>query len=162
MQYQGCLLVVKDAQKSKIFYQELFGCAVELDLEDYVIFKEGIMLQQEGTWLGFIKRKEGSLTYQHLTAELYFEEENLDGFMERQSATEAIQIISPVTEHEWGQRSVRFFDPDGHLLEVGESMKVVVKRYLNNGMTVEEAAAKSMFPVSFVQACLEELKENAE
>lgn len=162
MRYEGCLLVVKDAQKSKQFYQKLFGCAVELDLDDYVIFKEGIMLQQESTWLGFIKKREDSLTYRHLTTELYFEAENLDEFMERLSADSAIQLMNPVTEQEWGQRSIRFFDPDGHVLEVGESMKVVVKRYLTSGMTVEEAAAKSMFPVSFVEACCEELKKDAE
>lgn len=157
MQYQGCLLVVKDAQKSKTFYQTLFGCTVELDLEDYVIFKEGIMLQQQDTWLGFIQKNTDALCYQHHTVELYFEEENLDDFIEQLYLTHAKQMMSPVTEHEWGQRSIRFYDLDQHVIEVGESMKVVVKRYLKMGMTVEQAAEKSMFPISFVEACLAEL-----
>ncbi len=161
MKYQGCLLVVKDASASKKFYQEIFDCTVEVDLDGYVIFKEGIMLQQEDIWLGFIRRKPDALTYRHNTAEIYFEEDNLDTFLENLSITVNVQNMSPLTEHEWGQRSIRFYDPDGHVIEVGESMSVVIKRFLKTGMTVEDAAAKSMFPVSFVEACLKELRESA-
>lgn len=154
MRYQGCLLVVKDAPASKKFYQDLFGCTLELDLGDYVVFKEGIMLQQEDTWLGFIKRDAGALAYSHNTSELYFEEDDLDAFIKGLPAEPAVRKMSSLAEHEWGQRSIRLYDPDGHVVEVGESMTVVVKRFLKSGMSVEEAAEKSMFPVSFVEECL--------
>ena len=159
MRYQGCLLVVKNASFSRDFYQNLFGCEVELDLGDYVILKGGIMLQQEDTWLGFIKKGPDSVAYRNHAAELYFEEADFDAFLARLAADSGMEMMSPVSEHEWGQRSIRFYDPDGHVLEVGEDMKAVVKRFLDSGMTVEEAAARSMFPADFVRECLAELPE---
>ena len=47
-----------------------------------------------------------------------------------------------VVEHGWGQRVVRFYDPDGHLIEVGEQMKRVVGRFLSAGMSMEQAAER--------------------
>lgn len=43
----------------------------------------------------------------------------------------------PVMDHAWGQRVVRFYDPDYHIIEVGENMKAVCKRFSGEGMTLE-------------------------
>ena len=37
---------------------------------------------------------------------------------------------------------IRFYDPDGHIIEVGEDMKMVIKRFLASGMTMEEISVK--------------------
>ena len=50
--------------------------------------------------------------------------------------------MGEVIEHSWGQRVIRFYDLDGHLIEVGEDMKMVVKRFLASSMTMEEVSAK--------------------
>ena len=50
--------------------------------------------------------------------------------------------MGEVIEHSWGQRVIRFYDLDEHLIEVGEDMKMVVKRFLASGMTMEEVSAK--------------------
>ncbi len=38
MQFSGYLVVVKDAQKSRQFYQDVFGAQVFLNLDGYVRF----------------------------------------------------------------------------------------------------------------------------
>ena len=68
-----------------------------------------------------------------------------------------VEILTPLTEYEWGQRSVRFYDPDKHIIEVGENMKVVVKRFLSSGLSVGETMEKSRFPREFVEMCKQEL-----
>ena len=45
---------------------------------------------------------------------------------------------------------VRFRDPDGHIIEVGENMTAVC-RFLDSGMTPEEAAARMDVPVDYVR-----------
>ncbi len=47
-----------------------------------------------------------------------------------------------VVEHPWGSGVIRFYDLDGHLIEVGESMKLVIRRFQAAGMTPEEIARK--------------------
>jgi len=37
---------------------------------------------------------------------------------------------------------IRFYDLDGHIIEVGEDMKMVIKRFLASGMTMEEISMK--------------------
>ena len=47
-----------------------------------------------------------------------FEEEDLDAFCEHLKQFD-IFYVHPLFEHRWGQRVVRFYDPDGNLIEVG-------------------------------------------
>ena len=63
---------------------------------------------------------EERITTKSNQAELYFEELDIERFVER------LEILYPETEyvnrlmtHSWGQRVVRFYDPDGNLIEVG-------------------------------------------
>ena len=57
-------------------------------------------------------------------------------------------------EHSWGQRVVRIYDPDKHIIEIGENIKVVCKRFLDNGMTPEQIAERMDVPMKFVNACM--------
>ena len=54
-------------------------------------------------------------------------------------------------EHHWGQRVVRIYDPDGHVIEIGESMDFVAKRFFGSGMTVEDVAKKTQMPLEYVR-----------
>ena len=56
--------------------------------------------------------------------------------------TPGLQRLGDVIEHTWGQRVIRFYDPDRHLIEVGEDMNMVVRRFLDQGMTLEEVSAR--------------------
>ena len=47
-----------------------------------------------------------------------------------------------VVEHGWGQRVIRFYDPDGHIIEVGEDMRSVIHRFLASGMTMQEVSLR--------------------
>ena len=58
-------------------------------------------------------------------------------------------------EHAWGQRVVRFYDPDRHIIEVGENMKTVCKRFIDSGMTPEQTAERMDVPIEYVHACIE-------
>jgi uncharacterized glyoxalase superfamily protein PhnB len=33
-----------------------------------------------------------------------------------------VDLIHPIVEQAWGQRVFRFYDPDGHAVEVGEPL----------------------------------------
>ena len=49
---------------------------------------------------------------------------------------------------------MRFLDPDGHVIEVGEDMKAVCRRFLASGMTQEQTAIRMDVPLKFVKAAL--------
>ena len=74
--------------------------------------------------------------------EICFEEENFDAFLKRLSVYPQIEYLDDVIEHSWGQRVVRFYDLDKHIIEVGESMKMVINRFIDRGMTMEQISKK--------------------
>lgn len=85
--------------------------------------------------------------------EIYFEEDNFDEFADKLKKCD-VEYVHPIVEHSWGQRVVRFYDPDKHIIEVGENMKIVCKRFLNSGMTPEQVAERMDVPMKFVNACM--------
>ena len=68
--------------------------------------------------------------------------QDFDAFLDKLSKYSNIERLGEVIEHSWGQRVVRFYDLDGHIIEVGEDMKMVIKRFLATGMTMEEVSVK--------------------
>lgn len=140
MKYTSTVIAVSDINASRRFYEDLFGLELYQDYGINVSFTCGLSLQQEFDWL-IGAPKETVLKRSH-NMELAFETRDFDAFLEKLEQYPGIQRLGEVIEHSWGQRVVRFYDPDGHLIEVGENMKLVVERFLSTGMTMEEVSAK--------------------
>lgn len=151
MKMKNPLIVVKDMEKSKAFYRDVLGLRVVSDLGANVVLTGGLALQSEESWKDFISKE---LSFGGNDSEIYFEEDNFDDFAERLEKVNGIEYVHPVKEHRWGQRVVRFYDPDKHIIEVGENMKFVCKRFADSGMTNEEIAKRMDVPVKMVNAYL--------
>lgn len=117
MKLKNVLIVVDDMERSKAFYKELFGLNVVSDQEGNVILTEGLVLQDAKVWKSFIGRE---IIPQNNATELYFEEKDIEGFAGKlEGYREPIQYVNRLMEHSWGQKVIRFYDPDGNLIEVG-------------------------------------------
>lgn len=66
----------------------------------------------------------------------------LTAFLQKLNDYPSIKFLGNVVEHDWGQRVIRFYDLDGHLIEVGEEMKMVIERFISDGMTLEEVSKR--------------------
>ena len=117
MRLRNVLIVVKDIEKSVKFYQDLFGLDVILDNDGNVILTEGLVLQDEKIWKQFL---ESDVIREHNYCELYFEEPEIEVFVEKlEKSYPEIKYVKRLMTHSWGQKVVRFYDPDGNLIEVG-------------------------------------------
>lgn len=152
MRYISTLIAVKDLAASLRFYREALGMEVVQDFGANVVLSGGVALQTLESWREFLGGKPVSLRSH--TGELYFEEADMDGFLERPKAMD-ISYVHPPLEHRWGQRVVRFYDPDGHIVEVGEDMTQVVKRFAAQGMTEEQVARRMDVSLDYVRECME-------
>lgn len=120
MRLRNVMIVVNDIEKSKKFYKELFGLSVVLDQDGNVILTEGLVLQDAKIWKDFIQK---DIAWKNHATELYFEEKDMDDFMKKLEAySEPIEYVNNLMVHSWGQKVVRFYDPDGNLIEVGTPM----------------------------------------
>ena len=151
MKFVCPLLVVKDIAASVRFYQELFGLAVAYDFGENVSFVNGPALQSLASFAKITEISDDTVFCRPHNMELYFEEEEFDAFAARLAARKNIRYLHDVIEHPWGQRVVRFYDPNFHIIEVGEPMDVVIRRCLTGGMNVAETAAKTQHPLEMVR-----------
>ena len=120
MKLKNILIVVKDIEKSKQFYHDLFGLNMVLDNDGNMILTEGLVLQDERIWRDFIGK---DIIPQNNSCELYFEEKDIESFAKKlEELYPSIQYVNRLTTHSWGQKVIRFYDLDGNLIEVGTPM----------------------------------------
>lgn len=117
MRLRNILIVVKDIEKSKKYYHDLFGLDMVLDNDGNMILTEGLVLQEESIWKSFIDKE---IIKKNNSCELYFEERNLEAFVEKLEKMYPDTVyVNRLMTHSWGQKVVRFYDLDGNLIEVG-------------------------------------------
>lgn len=151
MKIKNSMLVVTDIDKSVEFYKKVLGLHVIMDFGANKTLTGGLVLQTLETWKDFTDTD--NVLFGSNSSEVYFEEDNFDKFADRLKKCN-VEYVHPIKEHSWGQRVVRFYDPDKHIIEVGENIKAVCKHFLDSGMTPEQVAERMDVPLKFVNACI--------
>jgi catechol 2,3-dioxygenase-like lactoylglutathione lyase family enzyme len=157
MDIQNCstALFVKDIEISKDFYINVLGLQVNLDFGKNVIFKNGFAIWEIRDShiipqsIGFNKISDESVN----RFELYFETTDLNE-ISQVLKTNNIKFLHEIHEEAWGQQTIRFFDPDNHLIEIGESMEIFIKRIYDQGLTFEQVSQKTHVPVIEIKRLL--------
>jgi catechol 2,3-dioxygenase-like lactoylglutathione lyase family enzyme len=149
MKYEGVCIAVSDVKLAQIFYENLFELEVFQDYGINISFSCGISLQQD--FDAVIGVPKDTITTKPHNMELYFEEDDFDGFIRM---LDGLELVHPPMEHSWGQRVVRFYDPDGHILEVGENISAVARRFADEGMTLKEVATRMDVKEEYVREWL--------
>ena len=117
MKLKSILIVVKDIEKSRQFYHDLFDIDLVLDNDGNMILTEGLVLQDERIWKNFLGK---DIVSKSNSCELYFEEQDIEAFIEKlERMYPNTEYVNRLMTHSWGQRVVRFYDLDGNLIEVG-------------------------------------------
>lgn len=148
-------LFVKDIEISKNFYINLLQQQIELDFGKNVIFKAGFTIWEIDDRhmipgkVGLDKIRDNSVN----RFELYFETKNIfQDFTELKSKN--VRFLHEIHEENWGQQTIRFFDPDNHLIEIGESMEQFVGRIYQQGLTLDQVSVRTHVPVEEVKRLL--------
>jgi catechol 2,3-dioxygenase-like lactoylglutathione lyase family enzyme len=145
-------IFVKDIEASKKFYVDLLGMLIDLDFGKNVIFKNGFAIWEIQNShiipesLGLDKISDSEIN----RFELYFETENLPDIFENLKSKN-VKFLHQIHEEPWGQLTIRFFDPDNHLIEIGESMRQFVSRLYNQGLTIEQVSRRTSVPIEDVK-----------
>lgn len=151
MKFHIALLAVKEIERSKKFYEELFDQKVVSDFGKNVTFSGGFGIQEDFAWLTGLP--DNSIIQKAHNMELYFEVDDFDSFLQKLNTYDFVKYVHLPKKYDWQQRVVRIYDPDYHIIEIGESMAVIAIRYLNQGYSIEETAKIIDHPVSFVEMC---------
>ena len=117
MKLKNFLIVVKDIERSRRFYKDIFGLEMLVDNDGNMVLSDGLALQEEKYWKEFLGK---DIITESNSCELYFEEADIEGFINRlESMYPEVKYVNRLMTHSWGQKVIRFYDPDGNLIEVG-------------------------------------------
>lgn len=148
LNFSGTLLSVSDMKTSREFYEQVLDQTVIMDLGVHVTYQNGLSLQSNyeelvGVPLPSVQKSNNF--------QIYFETDDLDSIMKKIKNTGNIEFVHDIKEYPWGQQVFRIYDPDKHIVEVAEAMECVAKRLLKQGVSVEETAQKTMYPVEMIK-----------
>jgi len=145
------LITVNDILKSKEFYMNILKQEVELDHGENIAFKSGLAIHDKNHFQKLTgKQIEGE---SRNNMELYFQSDDIDN-LEEVLESFNVEFIHKIIEQPWGQRVMRFYDPDDYIIEIGEPIEVVIKRFAAQGLVTEEISEKSSMPVEYVKMVL--------
>lgn len=125
MRFINPIPFVRNVARSREFYEKRLGLKVLEDAGSFVLFETGFAIHDgaalEQTVWGEVSETAASYGRRNLL--LYFETDDVDAAFKR--IAPHVELIHPVERQAWGQRVFRFYDPDGHAVEVGEPQNVV-------------------------------------
>ena len=152
--YHSAVLFCSDLEKQREFYEKFLGQKVVQDLGGCLVFENGFSLWKLDK--KYPVSKELGYTYEPIgnrNLELCFETENFGDAVEMVLVSD-LRMLHNVEEEEWGQYTIRFYDPEGNLVEIGESLRSMVKRMQSGGMSVKEITKRSGLEKSFIEEVL--------
>ncbi|QSH40408.1 VOC family protein [Lentisphaerota bacterium ZTH] len=155
IKFHSTAAFVRNIEVSKRFYTEVLGQKIELDFGKNVVLEGGMTLWE--IWQNHIVARKMSLDLKDKflkpRVEFCFETEDIQAVFEK-LCEHKVEFIHKIYEEPWGQLTVRFLDPDRHLIEVGESLSTFINRLYKAGRTPEQVAEKTTVPVDVVKGLL--------
>ena len=158
LKYVGPLMVVEDIKRSRHFYEQILGQHVDMDFGENVAFQGGFSIHRKGHFqelLGDSTRH--PIVSKANNGELYFESDEIEEVLGRLKGN-SVEFVSEIEEQPWGQLAMRFYDPDGHIIEIGEPMESTVQRLHKQGLSPQEIVKKTGMPAEFVEKAVKEAK----
>jgi len=150
IRFHSSVVFTADIRRLSAFYIEVLGQAVQHDFGACIVLQCGLSLWQPSDELT-IAAKLGYCCHAsgNKNLELCFETETFTPDVERIKAS-GVTFLLDVVEEPWGQQAVRFFDPDGNLVELGESIPTFVRRHHAAGLSPEAVAERTGVPLEAV------------
>ncbi len=135
MKYKCALLTVADIKLSRAFYEDLLEQEVENDYGENVSYIGGFAIHLQSHFQQLIPNKyihQGGNNF-----ELYFEYDAIEKLALRLKE-HRVELLHDVMEQPWRQKVIRFYDPDKHIIEIGESMEFLAYRLFKEGKEITE------------------------
>jgi catechol 2,3-dioxygenase-like lactoylglutathione lyase family enzyme len=156
LKYMGPLCVVEDIAVSRHFYEVLLGQKVKYDFGVNITFEGDFSVHLKSHYQSLLDDATRHPVMKKVhNFELTFETDEIEAIYHR--AYEAgVEFLHDIREQPWAQRVIRLYDPDGHIVEIGEQMETVVLRLNKQGLSIDRIREKTGMPREFIECVIQE------
>lgn len=119
--FKNPLVFVTNLGASVEFYRDLLRCEPVERHQYFVLFDNGFALHDGAELLRSIypsRSHQTAISWGRDNLALYFESDDLDE--DHRRVASRYQLIHPLRTEPWGGRIFRLYDPDQHVVEIGE------------------------------------------
>lgn len=155
MKYICPLITVRDIKKSKTFYEDLLGLKILFDFGENIQFEGGFSIHLKQHFENIINKP---IRFGENNIELYFEYNELESIHEKLK-DKSVQFVHDIIEQPWRQKAFRFYDPDGYIIEIGESMNQVCVRLHKEGLNTMKISESTSMPIHFVEQAINDYRK---
>ena len=149
--------MTQDFDKMKAFYQEILKQEIDVDFGNCIGFKNGISLWKLDEYYPIAKHLGRTFDQSgNKNIEICFEANDYEEVVASLRKYD-LKYLHQTIEERWGQKTIRFYDPENNLVEIGESIPCFVQRFFNQGMTIYEVSERTSVPIEMVKVmCIKE------
>ena len=147
------VLLVKNIQVSKDFYTNLLGEEIEYDFGKNISFKSGLVVWELRKEHIISQKLSDQINSNCNRCEVYYETDDLD-LIYATLLQNNVKFLHHIHIEPWTQRTIRFFDPDNHLVEIGETLEAFIKRSWENHNDIDMVSKETFVPVDTVKSIL--------
>lgn len=148
IKFQSPVLFVEDIDRAKDFYTRVLKGSIEHDFGKNITFFGGLSIWELND--KHVIKQNLNTTDPSNRFEMYFETEDINQTFDSLKKAQVVFLHELHTEA-WGQITCRFFDPDHHLIEVGESMPTFIKRIYGETGSLEKTTEITGVPTDTIQ-----------
>jgi len=142
LRFSSTVLLVSDFDRMVAFYRDLLLQECQVDFGNCMNFKCGLSIWKMDDEVPLAQ--ELGRTFDpagNRNLEFCFETEEFD-HLHAHLQEQELNYLHGCIEEPWGQRTLRFYDPEQNLVEVGESIPCFVKRFHQQGLSMEEVSQR--------------------
>ncbi len=141
--------------RARDFYENVLKQKVKFDFGENVTFWGDFSIHLASHYSHLIDQK--PIKHGGNNFELYFEEDQIEQVVATLKKHQ-IQFIHEIREQPWRQKVVRFYDPDHHIIEIGESLEYLSYRLNNEGLTPDQISKTTNMPMDFVKVSIKQYR----
>lgn len=117
--FRNSIALVKNTDISKAFYRDIIGINIVQDSGSFVLFEGNFSIHDAAIFYGYIDKKYEGERMGRDNLDLYLTTDDLPAMQEKLEKA-GVEFIHKIRHCDWGENVMRFYDPDGHIIEIGD------------------------------------------
>jgi catechol 2,3-dioxygenase-like lactoylglutathione lyase family enzyme len=120
LRFHTAIIFTRDIAASKAFYHGLLGLAVLQDFPSFVLLEGGLGLHSAEVFYSYLDKPYEGEALGRDNLDLYFTTAELETAEQALKAA-GVRFIHGIRKCDWGESVLRVYDPDGHIVEIGDA-----------------------------------------
>jgi catechol 2,3-dioxygenase-like lactoylglutathione lyase family enzyme len=120
IRFRHSIALVRDIEVSKQFYKDILGLSIVQDFDIFVLFQNDFAIHRADLFYDYINKPYHGEKMGHDNVDFYLTTTDLEHVSDKLKENKIV-FIHDIKQMDWGEKVIRIYDPDGHILEIGDA-----------------------------------------